>query len=119
MTAAAPLGFDAHPAALTDLAALPAALQDVAVHHLRRLVTCQQRGPALGRRGLWDLTGCRKVYLDADRCWRLVYQEHPPSPTSPAGGAIYLVAAGPRSGHQVYNTAARRLQLLHAAPHAA
>ncbi|MEV0188439.1 hypothetical protein AB0I39_07890 [Kitasatospora purpeofusca] len=119
MTAAAILDFDAHPAALTDLGSLPVALQDAAVHHLRRLVTCQQRGPVLGRRGPWDLTGCRKVYLDADRCWRLVYQERPPAPASRSGGGIYLVAAGPRSGHQVYNAAARRLQLLSAARPAA
>ncbi|MBV6695563.1 hypothetical protein KV557_00280 [Kitasatospora aureofaciens] len=115
MTAAALFDFNAHPAALTDLDRLPGDVREAAVHHLRRLVRCQQRGPVLGRRGLWDLTGCRRVYLDRDRCWRLVYQERPPRPASRCGGEIYLLAAGPRSGHQVYNTAARRLQLLAAA----
>ncbi|MFJ7278284.1 hypothetical protein [Kitasatospora sp. NPDC098663] len=112
MTAAALLDFDAHPAALGDLGLLPQDLQDAAVHQLRRLVRCQQRGPALGRRGLWDLTGCRRIYLDHERCWRLVYQERPAPPASGSGTEIYLLAAGRRSGHQVYNTAARRLQLL-------
>ncbi|MFJ9446737.1 hypothetical protein ACIRRH_33490 [Kitasatospora sp. NPDC101235] len=115
MTAAALLDFDAHPAALIDLGRLPQDLQDAAVDHLRRLVRCQQRGPVLGRRGLWDLTGCRRIYLDHDRCWRLVYQEHPPQAASDRGG-IYLLAVGRRSGHQVYNTAARRLQLLTSLP---
>ncbi|MGW3183262.1 hypothetical protein ACWDD9_28700 [Kitasatospora sp. NPDC001119] len=110
MTAAL-LDFDAHPAALTDLDQLPRDLRDAAVDHLRRLVRCQQRGPVLGRRGLWDLTGCRRIYLDHDRFWRLVYQERPPRAASGCG-EIYLLAAGRRSGHQVYNTAARRLQLL-------
>ncbi|MER7701618.1 hypothetical protein ABTX81_01780 [Kitasatospora sp. NPDC097605] len=114
MTAAL-LDFDAHPAALIDLDQLPQELQDAAVGHLRRLIRCQQRGPVLGRRGLWDLTGCRRIYLDRDRCWRLVYQERPPHAASGCG-AIYLLAAGRRSGHQVYNTAARRLQLLTALP---
>ncbi|GJF32633.1 hypothetical protein KNE206_53330 [Kitasatospora sp. NE20-6] len=109
MTAAL-FDLDAHPAALTDLDRLPADIQDSAVHHLRCLVHSQHRGPLLGRRGLWDLTGCRRIYLDAERRWRLVYQERSPRPG--ASGVIYLLAAGPRSGHQVYNTAARRLQLL-------
>ncbi|KQV20926.1 MULTISPECIES: hypothetical protein [unclassified Kitasatospora] len=113
MSAAALLDFDAHPAALTDLDQLPRGMQEAAVHHL---LNCQQRGPVLGRRGLWDLTGCRRIYLDRDRCWRLVYQERPPRLASASGGEIYLVAAGARSGHQVYNTAARRLQLLAATP---
>ncbi|MFD0259049.1 hypothetical protein ACFVH7_12345 [Kitasatospora indigofera] len=115
MTPAAVLrDFDAHPAALTDLDRLPPTIQQAAVIQLQLLVRAQQRGPALDRRGLWDLRGCRRVYLDPDdgKRWRLVYQERPPRPCSPHSGEIYLLAAGPRSGHEVYNTAARRLQLL-------
>ncbi|MFC9331711.1 hypothetical protein [Kitasatospora sp. NPDC057015] len=116
MTATAVLlGFDAHPAALADRDRLPPAVQEAAVIHLRSLVRAQQRGAALDRRGLWDLTGCRKLCLDADKRWRLVYQERPARPLSPHPGEIYLLAAGARSGHEVYNTTARRLQLLTAA----
>ncbi|MFC9327901.1 hypothetical protein [Kitasatospora sp. NPDC057015] len=106
------LGFDAHPDALADLDRLPPAVHQAAVTHLRHLVRAQVRGADLERRGLWDLSGCRKVCLDADKRWRLVYQERLARPLSPHTGEIYLIAAGARRGHEVYNIAARRLQLL-------
>ncbi|MFF2955707.1 hypothetical protein ACFVVU_30720 [Kitasatospora sp. NPDC057965] len=104
------LGFDAHPDALADLDRLPPTVHEAAVSHLRLLVRAQNRGTGIDRRGLRDLTGCRKVCLDEDKRWRLVYQERPPA--SSRAAEIYLLAAGPRSGHEVYNTAARRLHLI-------
>jgi len=101
--------FRAHPEALEDLLRAPAAIRDSALLHMQQLVRVQQRGPALGIRGAWDLRGCRKLYLDSEAAWRAVYMERDAAPGGTHPREIYLLAVGPRQDHAAYNDAAHRL----------
>ncbi|KPI02878.1 hypothetical protein OK074_5028 [Actinobacteria bacterium OK074] len=107
--AQARFGFAADPRALEDLRQVPAHIQDLVLLHLQDLVHGEQRGPRLHDRYGQDLSDCRKIYIDAQAAWRIVYQER----RTPRGSAhrrqIFLVAIGPRQHNAVYNTAVHRL----------
>ncbi|MYV97305.1 hypothetical protein [Streptomyces sp. SID3343] len=103
------LGFAAHPQALGDLQRLPPHIREFAVRALDALVRDVRHGTRLGDRGGYDLTDCRRLVLDEDRAWRLVYQDRPAPADSPYRREVVLVAVGARQDHAAYNTAAQRL----------
>lgn len=106
---AAVFGFAADPRALADLRKAPPHIRNLALLHLHDLVHGEQRGAQLGQRAGVDLTGYRRLYIDPHATWRIVYQERPAPPGSHPDREVFLIAVGPREGHEAYNTAARRL----------
>ncbi|MGP4112714.1 hypothetical protein ACTWP5_17625 [Streptomyces sp. 4N509B] len=112
---AAVFGFAADPRALADLRAAPQWIRELALLHLQDLVHGEQRGVRLGIRAGVDLSGCRRLYVDPDATWRIVYQERRAPPGSARAREVFLLAVGQREAHAAYNAAARRLGRLHGA----
>ncbi|MEY9956819.1 hypothetical protein [Streptacidiphilus sp. MAP5-52] len=105
-------GFSAHPEALADLLAVPSHVRTRALTCLDRLLKEEARGPRLEEQDDRDLRGARKLYLDEQLDYRLVYTErrapHPHERGRLLG--IHLIAVGQRRGLAVYETAALRLR---------
>ncbi|GAA3796706.1 hypothetical protein ACFS5L_02310 [Streptomyces phyllanthi] len=101
--------FAANPRALEDLRQAPAHIQDLVLLHLQDLVHGEQRGPLLHHWFGQDLSDCRKLYVDPQAAWRIVYQERRAPTNSAHRREIFLIAVGPRLHNEVYNTAVHRL----------
>lgn len=112
-------GLSLDPRALADLLAAPVDIRDLTLAHLQDAVSGTRQGPKL----TGDLAGLRKVYIDHQAQWRMVYALRP----APAGSIhpteVYVVAIRPRAEYDVYDTVAARLGLqrrpLNALAHAA
>ncbi|GAA3883736.1 type II toxin-antitoxin system RelE family toxin [Streptomyces sedi] len=104
-------GFAADPRAIEDLRHLPTTIRDLALLQLQGLVHGEQRGTPLGTRAGVDLSGYRRLHVDPDAEWRIVFRERAAPPRSRLGfrREIFVIAIGAREAHEVYNTAARRL----------
>ncbi|MEU1821317.1 hypothetical protein ABZ502_02525 [Streptomyces abikoensis] len=101
--------FAADPRALDDLREAPTEIRDLALLALQDLVHGEQRGQRLDARNGWDLSDCRKLYVDAKVDWRIVYQERPAPSSAEHKREIFLIAMRPRAGFEAYNTAFHRL----------
>lgn len=97
------LSFD--PRALTDLLQAPGDIRDLALAQLQDVVNARLFGGKL----TGDLAGLRKVYVDRQCAWRIVYAQRPAPANSAHRTEIHVVAVRARARHDVYNTAAARL----------
>jgi hypothetical protein len=103
---AARFGFAAHPDALADLRALPAAVRNLALLELQALVHGSDDCLPLAS----PLEGFHKVYVDPEVQYRLVIQFRDAPPAAAHRREVYLVAAGPRRGYAVYRAAQHRMR---------
>ncbi|MCB5905857.1 hypothetical protein [Streptomyces pinistramenti] len=97
------LSFD--PRALGDLLAAPGDIRDLALAQLQDIVNAQSSGTKL----TGDLSGYRKLLVDARREWRIVYAQRPAPATSRHATEIHVIAVRPRARNDIYDTTAARL----------
>ncbi|MET8623711.1 hypothetical protein ABZW30_08135 [Kitasatospora sp. NPDC004669] len=99
-----------HPEALTDLLTVPARVRDQAIRYLDRLARGEVRGPLLEDHPSRQLSAARKIYLDEQNLFRLVYMERRAAAHPRHLQAIHVIAIGERRELAVYESAARRLR---------
>jgi len=104
------LSFD--PRTLTDLLQAPGDIRDLALALLHDVVNARLFGGRLTH----DLDGCRKLYVDHRKAWRIVYIQRPVLANFTHRAEIHVVAVRPRANHEVYDTVRARLGIAHAAP---
>lgn len=93
------------PRALTDLLQAPGDIRDLALALLHDVVNARLFGGRLTH----DLDGCRKLYVDHRKAWRIVYVQRPVPANFTHRAEIHVVAVRPRADHNVYDTARARL----------
>ncbi|NGO42915.1 hypothetical protein [Streptomyces ureilyticus] len=98
-------GLSVDPRALTDLLQAPSDIRDLALAQLQEVVNADLFGTKL----TGDLSGYRKLVVDARKEWRVVYALRPAPPTSAHRNEIHVVAVRPRAGNDVYDTVGQRL----------
>ncbi|MFD3944960.1 hypothetical protein [Streptomyces sp. NPDC058579] len=101
------LTFD--PRALTDLLQAPSDIRDLSLALLQEVVNADRHGSKLTA----ELAGLRKLYVDRQAAWRIVYALRPAPTTSAYPMEIHVVAVRPRANHDIYDTVARRLGIDH------
>ena len=92
-----------HPDVMTnDLAKLSHTQRKLVFKQFKKLQTSPQLGTPLGNKGGYDLSGCRKLYIDKKKI-RIVYR------IEEAKIVVEVVAVGKREDMAVYAVAAQRL----------
>jgi len=97
------LSLDPH--ALTDLLQAPGDIRDLALALLHDVVNARLFGGRLTH----DLDGCRKLYVDHRKAWRIVYVQRPVPANFTHRAEIHVIAVRPRANHNVYDIARARL----------
>lgn len=91
------------PEALKDLEKLDNSVRRLVFKQLNKLAASPELGELLGNKAGFDLTGCRKMYVDNKRV-RIVYRIFENKII------VEVVAIGERDGMDVYENAAERLK---------
>ncbi len=91
------------PEALKDLEKLDNSVRRLVFKQLNKLAVSPELGELLGNKAGFDLTGCRKMYVDNKRV-RIVYRIFENKII------VEVVAIGERDGMDVYENAAERLK---------
>ncbi|MBN2823742.1 MAG: type II toxin-antitoxin system RelE/ParE family toxin [Campylobacterales bacterium] len=91
-----------HPLAQEDMNALPKSQQVLVLKQFKKLKNSPQLGDTLGNKNGYDLSGCRKLYVDKKRI-RIVYK------IVDAQIIVEVIAIGKREDMEVYYKASSRL----------
>ncbi|MFJ9033645.1 hypothetical protein ACIRQP_35105 [Streptomyces sp. NPDC102274] len=105
MTGRPAFGLSFDPRALGDLLAAPQDIRDLALAKLQDVVNADVFGGKL----TGDLSGYRKLHVDARKDWRIVYAQRPAPAHAVHTTEIHIVAVRPRARNDVYDTVAARL----------
>ncbi len=91
-----------HPLAQKDMDRLSKSQQILVFKQFKKLSTSPQLGELLGNQNGYDLSGCRKLYVDKKRI-RIVYK------IIDSQIVVEVIAIGKREGMEVYRNANDRL----------
>lgn len=91
-----------HPKAAQELHQLEGSVKRLVLKQIEKLSRSPQLGEELGNRNGFNLSGCRKMYVDKKRV-RIVYRVRHETVE------IFIIAIGKRGDMEVYGDAARRV----------
>jgi mRNA interferase RelE/StbE len=91
-----------HPQVNDDIKELSYVQQKLVFKQLKKIATSPELGDFLGNRGGYNLSGCRKMYVDNKKV-RIVYR------IEEERIVVEVIALGKRDEMEVYKKAAQRL----------